>query len=272
MVIAPAKTKLRLTSNNQIKTALIKEFDFRVKVLDNEIRPMPSEKLLGVILSDDMTWLPHMWGESWRDKDNARGLIPDLIKRIGLLRYLARGSSRSKIKSLVAGMFTSKILYGLPLVSSIWGLQNYNYELNKLSCPKSAMIKLQSCQRQTLFFLGNDSNMNTDLPTVDLLRITGSLSVHQMAAMHIIRLGLRILRFQKPKYLYNMMIKNPRLGRQSDFLIVPVCRLNITHEGFINQAVRLLNKLPEDIRSDQNLVRQKKSVKEWVLINIKVKV
>ena len=67
-------------------------------------------------IESDLTWLPHLWGESWRVRDNSRGLIPELIKRIGLLRYLARVSSRSKIKSLVAGMFTSKILYGLPVI------------------------------------------------------------------------------------------------------------------------------------------------------------
>ena len=77
MVIAPAKTKLMITSNPQMKTARIKDFDFKVTVLNKEIRPTPSEKLLGIILSDDMTWLPHLWGESWRVKDNARGLIPE---------------------------------------------------------------------------------------------------------------------------------------------------------------------------------------------------
>ena len=122
-----------------------------------------------------------------------------------------------------------------------------------------------------MFFLDSSINMNMDLPTIELLRLTYSLSIHQMAALHTIKLGLHILRTKKPAYLYDMMTENPRSGRQSDYLLVPTCRLNITHKGFINQSIRLINKLPEDIRSEMSLFRQKKAVKVWAVLNIKVK-
>ncbi len=69
MVIAPAKTKLIITANHQLRNARAEGVDFTVQVLGKVIHATPSERVLGVTVSQDMTWLPHFWGESWRERD-----------------------------------------------------------------------------------------------------------------------------------------------------------------------------------------------------------
>ena len=62
--------------------------DMTILVSGHIIKPTLSEKLLGVVISEDLTWNAHYWGEKWREKDNAAGVIPELLMRLGLLRYL----------------------------------------------------------------------------------------------------------------------------------------------------------------------------------------
>ena len=89
---------------------------------------------------------------------------PDLLRRIHMLKYLARVTIKSKIKSLVPGMFTSKLMYALHLTSSLWGLNEYTAkDLKKVSCPKQTMHKIKSCQRQAVALLAPDLVLTPDL-------------------------------------------------------------------------------------------------------------
>ena len=239
---------------------------------DTKICATPSERLLGVTMSEDMSWLPHFWGETWRREGNQTGLIPDLLKRLGLLKYLARISSKHKMKSLVPGMFMSKLMYGSQLTSSIWGLSSYGeHELNKLSCPRGTMAKLQTAQRQAAALLCPHIALDYHTPTSHVLQQANLLSVHQLAALSILTLALRIIRTGKPKYLADRLIVHDSRGRSSSLLVVPNLRLNQSHEGFINQATRLVNQLPLDIKAEPSVARQKKLLKAWVHSSIQAK-
>ena len=232
----------------------------------------PSERLLGVTISQDMSWLPHFWGETWRRKGNLPGLIPQLLQRLGLLKYLARISSKSKMKSLVPGMFHSKLMYGLQLTSSIWGLSSYGeHELAKLSCPRGTLTKLQSAQRQVAALLCPHIHLDYSISTSYVLLQANLLSVHQLAALSIITLALRILRTCKPKYLADRLKPHESRGRCSQLLLVPKLRLNQSHEGFVNQACRLVNMLPPEITAEASNPRLKTLLRAWVLNNILAK-
>ena len=271
MIISPAKTKLIITANLQLRNARAPDTEFSVMLDGIKISATPSERLLGITVSENMSWLPHFWGECWRIKDNQTGLIPDLLRRLGLLKYLARVSSKHHMKSLVPGMFTSKLRYGLQLTSSIWGLSSYGeHELNKLSCPRGTMIKLQTAQRQAAILLCPDMALDYMTPTSLILQEANLLSVHQLAAQSIITLALRIMRTGRPKYLADRLKFIDSRSRSSQLLAVPNLRLSQSHEGFVNQATRLVNKLPPDIISASG-PRQKTLLRAWVSYHIKHK-
>ena len=50
-----------------------------IKVDGKDIKETPSEKLLGVVLNNELTWKNHLYG----DKEN-EGLIPQLSKELEL--------------------------------------------------------------------------------------------------------------------------------------------------------------------------------------------
>ncbi len=154
MIIAPSKTKLIITATSKLRLSRAPETEFSIMLGDTKVSATPSERLLGVTLSEDLSWLPHFWGETWGIEGNLPGLIPELLKRLGLLKYLSRITSKDKMKSLVPGMFSSKLMYAIQLTSSIWGISDYSeQELNRLSCPKGILAKLQSAQRQVAALL-----------------------------------------------------------------------------------------------------------------------
>ena len=194
MIIAPTKTKLLVTATSQLRNARAANHDFSIMLGEVKVNATPSERLLGVTMSQDLMWLPHFWGESWRDEGNQPGVIPELLKRIGLLRYLSRVTSQAKMRSLVPGMFSSKLAYALHLTASIWGISDYSVqELNRYSCPKSVLLKLQSLQRQAAALLCTRSEVNYTTPTSSILEELNMPSVHQQAALQILRLAIRII-------------------------------------------------------------------------------
>lgn len=222
MIIAPTKTKLVVTATTQLRQSRASNTSFSVKVGVVIVTATPSEQLLGLTVRQDLSWLPHFWGETWRAVGNHRGLIPDLIRRPGLLCYLSRITSRQKMKSLVPGML-SKLSYALPLTSSIWGLSEYGeHERNKLSCPKATLLTLQSVHRKALATMCPNLTVNFDTPTATILQEADMLSVHQHAAMLIIRLGIRIIRTRKPTYLAERFITNSSRSLSSSLLQVPL--------------------------------------------------
>ena len=91
-----------------------------IKVEDKVVRETKSEKLLGLILDQDLTWKTYLWGENWRDEDNWPGLIPQLTKRVGLIRKLSHTLPKKALKSLATGLFSSKLLYVLPVFGNTW--------------------------------------------------------------------------------------------------------------------------------------------------------
>ena len=272
MVIAPTKTKLIVTANQHLRQARAQGVNFTVQVLGKTIHATPSERVLGMTVSQDLTWLPHFWGESWREKGNITGVIPELIKRVGLLRYLGRHTSKSKMKTLVPGIFSSKLMYALQLTSSIWGINEYvEQDLNKISCPKQTMLKLQSCQRKALALLVPETPLTYDLPTTALLEKTGMLIVHQQAAVQVAMAATKVVFTEKPSYLANKLTRDERLSRNRRLVNVPQLRLNISHEGFINQAARLINMLPPNILCEPSRTKRGGMLKGWAKEHILVK-
>ena len=172
---------------------------------------------------------------------------------------------------IIPAIFTSKIIYCLHVTGTIWGLTEYGeQELLKMSCPKSIMQKLQSCQRVAVAMLFPDMIINWETRTATLLSKANILSVHQIVAAQLIRSALNAMNNQKPEFLNKQLVRKTNKGRNKDRVTIPRCRLNLKMESFHNQAVRLINMLPTHIVEETSLTKRKRLIKDWVSTHITV--
>ena len=247
--------------------------DISITVDSKVIPPTPSEKLLGIVISQDMTWTPHLWGETWRPKDNHPGLIPSLLQCLGLLRHLGRFSSKPKMKSFVPAMITSRVLYALPLTGSLWGIGGYSTQEPQKTCfRKQDIIRLQTIQRAALLLTLPPSQNLHYTPTLDLLAQTGDMSIHQSIAYTTLALSMRIHQSGRPPDLASLFSPTSNSRTRSTLISIPRFKLNISLESYLNQAPRLLNLLPDNITPDLPAGQLKSLLKRWVKSNIRSKV
>ena len=97
-----------------------------IQVDGKEIEETDSEKLLGVVINNELTWKNHLYG----DNEN-EGLVPQLSKRIGILKKLSSRMSKERLKLFASGMFYSKLSYCLPVFGNVLGLDRYKEDNNR---------------------------------------------------------------------------------------------------------------------------------------------
>ena len=91
LVCSGEKTKLLIIGTLEQKRKLKNQgIEIEIDVCGERVRETESEKLLGLVINEEMTWKHYLYGEKWREekKDNFPGLIPKLTKRVGLLKHL----------------------------------------------------------------------------------------------------------------------------------------------------------------------------------------
>ena len=104
-----------------------------------------------------------------------------------------------------------------------------------------------------------------------IMREVNWLSVHKMIDYSTLCLFLRIVQHGVPVGIYENLIKTRDTRTTKGLYKIPRFSLNISLETFMNQAIRLHNKLPESIRQlDQGII-QKNELWKWVISNIAVK-
>ena len=73
MVCAGDKTKLLIIGTKQLRLSKLTSQNklISVNVCNNHVESCHSEKLLGLIVNEEMSWKDHLYGEKWREEDNA---------------------------------------------------------------------------------------------------------------------------------------------------------------------------------------------------------
>ena len=137
MVTSVDKTKLLIigTKKNRIEKLESKNIKLKVTVNDDEITETDSEKLLGVIINNNLNWKNHLSGN-----DEELGLIKNLSKRIGILTKLQKYLPDKKFKQLVEGIFTSKLMYCI----TVWGYNLSKEEMRKFQVLQNKSMRLIS--------------------------------------------------------------------------------------------------------------------------------
>ena len=267
LCVAKDKSKLLVIGTNKLKSSKETQNKMKITVNNEEIAETTSEKLLGLVVNNSLTWKNHLYG----DGDN-RGLIPQLNTRVGLLQKLSGYMNKTQLKCFAQGIFYSKLIYCLPVFGNVFGIEDYT-EVNRrhTSFTRKDNNKIQTLQNKVNQILTDSDPMT---PTADLLRLTDSLSVHQMIAYFTVVMTHKIVQSGKPSYFADRMqprLTSMRLRGKAGVLTVPRCTLSVSREGFVYRGTILYNSLPENIRNEFNLGKFKSKLREWIKVNIKIK-
>ena len=94
LCVAGDKSKLLVVGTRQRRKQKLNN-KMSINVDGQEIVETESEKLLGVIINNELTWKNHLHGD-----DSNEGLITQLSKRIGILKKLSTRMSQKDLNSL----------------------------------------------------------------------------------------------------------------------------------------------------------------------------
>ena len=276
MCIAGQKSKLLIVGTKELKKKKCDNRELSIYVDGKLVNETESEKLLGIIVNNKITWKEHFYGESWRPAgENSQGLIPQLSQRLGILRKISLVASKKKLKVLAQGLFYFKLSYCLPLFMNTWGLDNYrDGDTRTTSCTKEDIRKIQVLQNQVARLLVNKRDLQgkVNISTVELLNLSGDLSVHQLGALRTVNLTKKIMMTQKPSYLARRL-QTPldRGTRSGDTLTLSKTQLGLAREGFVYRGTKLYNLLPNSLKQETEMNLFKSQAKIWVKENIPVK-
>ena len=274
MVCAGDKTKLLVVGTKKLRNNKLesKNKKISVNVCGTLIEESKSEKLLGVIVSEDLSWNKHLYGEQWRDEDNAIGLIPQLSQRVGLLSLLVHRLTSSGFNAVSNGLFNSKLNYCLEVIGNIWGYTTHDLNKRRFSAfSKNDCHRLQVLQNKVLRL---KTGLDYDTSTQKLLSTSKDMSVHQLISYHTLLSVYKTLANQKPTYIYKRFnstkMKNDRL-RRNCFNLNVQGDLTVTRGGFLYRGSKLYNMLPPEFKTISNYETFKSKIKIWIRKPISIK-
>ena len=124
MLCSGDKTKLLIVSTREQRTSKLNDKKISITVCNKVTEESEDEKLLGILMSNNMTWNAYLYGNKMTSKDKIVGLLPKLSQKVGMLSKLNKFMTRSQFRLTCEGLFTSCLLYCLPLFTNMWGLHD----------------------------------------------------------------------------------------------------------------------------------------------------
>jgi hypothetical protein len=243
------KTHLLIMTTKQ-KQRLI-NINVKIDTPTEEIRPIKSEKLLGIFIQDDLKWTDYI-------QNNEKSLIKQLNSRLNALKMISYVAS-FKVRLMIAnGVFCSKLIFQI----SLWG-----------GTEEFLLNSLQIVQNKAARFV---ARRGIYTPVADLLKQCGWLSVRQLVFYHSVMQIYKTIFTTYPQYinskLSNQFPYNTRLA-QSDSVRMGAdfqSKLELTEKSFMNRATISYNLLPPELRRTPKLETFKEKLKVWVQENVKI--
>ena len=275
MICAGDKTKLLAIGTTQLKRSKLEGLrKLEIDVCGNKVVETESEKLLGLVVNNTMTWSHYLYGEKWRTADNFPGLISQLSQRVGLLRQVVHLMPKDRFRQIANGLFHSKMVYCLHVFGNVWGMTSNDENTRRFKAfTKNDNKRLQVLQNQVLRMV---TGLGPDTPTTTLLHQAKALSVHQLTAFATLTSVHKAIMTKTPKYFIKKLnIKNDSEehvvpARQATRLVVRA-DLSMSRGAYFYRAASLWNMLPENLRTGLNPTVFKRKVKEWTRLNIAAK-
>ena len=116
LCVAGDKSKILIVGTEGVKRKRLKN-KLAIVVDQDIIEETTSEKLIGVVVNNNLTWKEYLYG----DNEN-EGLITQLKKRVGTLKRLAKYMSKKRLSMLSGGIFYSKLVYCLAVIGNVSGM------------------------------------------------------------------------------------------------------------------------------------------------------
>ena len=263
-----------VVATQELRSSKLQGVGVSVNVGNKTIHESCHEKLLGITMSNNMSWGAYLYGT--RETSNKHeGLLSQLSKRVGVIKLVSKYMEQSQLNSVIEGLFTSKLLYCLPLYSNAWGIKDMDDTERRYSAfSKEDLRRLQVLQNRILRLKCGNYDLNT--PTTDLIKACGYFSVHQLGIFHTLMQVFKIIRNGQPKYLAEKLA----LRRPEGHYVFPQRQINtikvhgdltLSRSGFIHRGARLWNLLPSDLRQQTQLMPFKMELRRWISSNVPVK-
>ena len=225
--------------------------DIQINTTTEEIKPIKSEKLLGIIIQEDLKWTEYI-----QNHDNS--LIKQLSARVSALKLVSKFST-FKVRLMVAnGIFISKLIFQI----SLWG-----------GAAEYLLDSLQIVQNKAARFV---TRRGIYTPRSELLKHCGWLSVRQLVIYHSVILIHKTILTKAPRYIYDKLSSefpyNTRLAESEALRMGPEfqAKLEITRRSFMHRGTSYYNLLPADLRKVRKLEDFKVKVKTWVADNFNI--
>ena len=275
MICAGDKTKLMIVSTKQLRDSKLTPINksLSLNVCGQPVDESSSEKLLGMIVENDLTWIIYMHGNNKTDTEKITGLLMKLSQIIGILLKLSKVLTKQQFNSVSNGVFTSLLIYCIQVFGHVWGIDKHDETNRKYTnFTKEDCRRLQVLQNKMLKLR---SGLPYDFPTNDLLKTTGELSVHQLVAYHTLLQTNKTLISKKPSYIYEKLNlrtagENSVFPQRQSHTIQIKKRLTLSRSCFIYRGASLFNLLPMELRISKNEKHFKTEVKVWVKTNIAI--
>ena len=94
-----SKNKLLVVSTKELRHSRLRNKTIQVRVGNQTIQESNNEKLLGITMSNDMTWNALLYGNKLTGSDKEIGLLKQLSQRIGMLKQLSKNMSKSQLNN-----------------------------------------------------------------------------------------------------------------------------------------------------------------------------
>ena len=258
LCVSGEKSKLMVVATNQLRRSKV-PYKVSIEIDGKEVPETNSERLLGIVTSNDFSWKGHLYGDG-----SNKGLIQKLAQRVGIIKKLSYKMNKERLRIFTEGIFYSTLKYGLQVFGNVFGLEKYKETGSRYSAFTQAMNHdLQVLQNKVNRILLRKWR---DISTEELCLQTKSLSVQQMVASSTLNTALKILRTKKPTFLYSKF----NLNQRSTAFIQPL-RKSICREGFVDRAISLLNMAGASLRHESTEKVSKKMVNDWVKKHIDIK-
>ena len=233
-----------------------------------------SERLLGLAVRNNLSWADHLCGNGLTGKEKSIGLLSQLSQRLGILKKLKPFTKPSQFSSILNGIFTSKMTYGIQVFGNVWGMRSLDDEMRRFHAfTKEDNHRLQVIQNQALRL---QTGLGWEASTCQLVSEGRAMSVQQLTGYHTLMTVFKAVRLKKPSYLAEKFkLRQPNENeifphRQTNCINVKA-NLTISRGGIVYRGAKLWNMMDPDLKNEQNLKKFKPKVKKWIIENVPFK-